>query len=113
MTIVVGIFDNPQDLDEAVVRLADKGFEDTVYDQYIVAQEVGVQRPTAQDRHGIVETFKKHLRDYRVSPEVIASYATSFFHEGKIVVVKTDGKRAPEAEDILRRCRASRVNRHG
>jgi hypothetical protein len=113
MTIIVGIFDSPQALDEAIVQLAEHGFDETVYDQSIVAQEMGVARPTAQDKHALVEAFKKHLNDYHVPPEVIASYVTSFFHEGKIVIVKTDGKRAPEAERIMRRCRASRVNQHG
>lgn len=113
MTIVVGIFDSPQALDEAIVQLADRGFDDTVYDQSIIAQEVGVTRPTAQDRHAIAEAFKKHLKDYHVPPDVIASYTTSFIHDGKIVIVKTDGKRASEAADVMRKCRASRVNRHG
>lgn len=113
MTIVVGIFDSPQALDEAIVQLADHGFDDIVYDQSIVAQEMGVARPTAEDRHAIVETFKDHLKDYHVPPEVISGYATSFFHDGKIVIVKTDGERASQVEDIMRRCRASRVNRHG
>lgn len=113
MTIVVGIFDSPQTLDEAVVQLAERGFDDTVYDQSIVAQEVGVSRPAAKDRYAIVEAFKKHLKDYRVPSEVIASYATSFFHDGKVVLVRTDGKHASEAENVMRRCRASRVDRHG
>ena len=113
MTIVVGIFDSPQALDEAVVQLNEHGFDETVYDQSIVAQEMGVARPTAQDKHAIIEAFKSHLKEYHVPSEVIASYATSFFHEGKIVIVKTDGKRAPEAERVMRRCNASRVNRHG
>lgn len=113
MTIVVGIFDSPQALDQAIVQLAEHGFDDTVYDQSIVAQEMGVSRPTAEDRHAIVEAFKDHLKEYHVPPEVIAGYATSFFHDGKIVIVKTDGKRASKAEAIMRECRASRVNRHG
>ncbi|MDQ2696997.1 MAG: hypothetical protein M3Z21_16795 [Pseudomonadota bacterium] len=113
MTIVVGIFDNPQNLDEAIVQLADKGFEDTVYDEFIVAQEMGVQRPAASDKHAIVEAFKRHLRDYNVPAEVIGNYATSFFHDGKVVLVKANGQNADEAVAILRRCKATRVDRHG
>ena len=39
MTTIVGIFDNTHDLDKAVGRLARAGFEDTVYDEAIVAGE--------------------------------------------------------------------------
>ncbi len=44
MTIVVGIFDNPKDLDETILKLAGQGFEDTVLDESIVAQEMGISR---------------------------------------------------------------------
>ena len=39
MTTIVGIFDNARDLDKAVERLTRAGFEDTVYDEAIVAEE--------------------------------------------------------------------------
>jgi len=39
MTTIIGIFDNARDLDKAVGRLARAGFEDTVYDEAIVAGE--------------------------------------------------------------------------
>ena len=41
MTTIVGIFDNARDLDKAVGRLARAGFEDSVYDEAIVAGEPG------------------------------------------------------------------------
>jgi hypothetical protein len=113
MTIVVGIFDNPRDLDEAIVKLADQGFEDTVFDESIVAQEVGVARLGAQHKHTLVAAFKKHLlKDYRVPDEALDSYAVAFIHEGKIVVVETDARRAPEAMEIMERGGATQMNRH-
>ena len=38
-SVIVGIFDNAQDLDQADERLAAAGFEGTVYDEAIVAEE--------------------------------------------------------------------------
>lgn len=38
-SVIVGIFDNDQDLDQADERLAAEGFEGTVYDEAIVAEE--------------------------------------------------------------------------
>jgi hypothetical protein len=37
-SVIVGIFDNAQDLERAGERLAAAGFEDTVYDEAIVAE---------------------------------------------------------------------------
>jgi fructose-1,6-bisphosphatase/inositol monophosphatase family enzyme len=45
MTTIVGIFDNARDLDKAVERLARAGFEETVYDEAIVAEEAGSMGP--------------------------------------------------------------------
>jgi hypothetical protein len=39
MTTVVAIFDNARDVDQAVTRLARAGFNDTVYDEGIIAGE--------------------------------------------------------------------------
>ena len=41
MTTIVGIFDNARDLDKAIGRLARAGFEDSVYEEAIVAGEPG------------------------------------------------------------------------
>ena len=54
-----------------------------------------------------------HLADYRLPDEVIEGYATTFYHKGKFVLVKTDPLRAEQVTQILRECRASQVNRHG
>ena len=125
MTTIVGIFDNARDLDEAVERLAESRFEDTVFDEAIVAEEAGnigaalgmgvltPHLPPKRDRHTIIQAFKAHLADYRLPDEVIEGYATTFYHKGKFVLVKTDPQRAEQGIQILRECRASQVNRHG
>jgi hypothetical protein len=46
-SIIVGIFDNVQDLKRAVERLAAAGFEDTLYDEAIVALDAGNVAPVA------------------------------------------------------------------
>jgi hypothetical protein len=45
MTTIVAIFDNALDMDRAVARLAAEGFDDTVFDEAIVAQEPGSVPP--------------------------------------------------------------------
>ena len=136
MTTIVGIFDNARDLDKAVERLARAGFEDTVYDEAIVAEEPsnagpmvfapgyapamvwGSAEPTLKPkpdrhaRHAIVEAFKAHLADYHLPNDVIAAYATTFFHNGEFVLVRTDSERAEQVMEILRECGATQVNRH-
>jgi hypothetical protein len=131
MTTIVGIFDNARDLDQAVERLAEAGIEDTVFDETIVAGEAGnvgpvsgpgsstpgiivkPELPSKPDRHAIIRAFKAHLADYHLSEDVIDGYATTFYHKGKFVLVRTDPQRAEQVIQILRGCRASRVNRHG
>ena len=44
-TVIVGIFDNAQDLDRADERLAAAGFEGTIYDEAVVADEPGNAGP--------------------------------------------------------------------
>jgi hypothetical protein len=39
MTTIVAIFDNARDVDQAVTRLGRAGFEDTVFDEGIIAGE--------------------------------------------------------------------------
>jgi hypothetical protein len=131
MTTIVGIFDNARDLDQAVERLAEAGIEDTVFDETIVAGEAGnvgpvfgpgsstpgiigkPELPSKPDRHAIIRAFKAHLADYHLPEDVIDGYATTFYHKGKFVLVRTDPQRAEQVIQILRGCRASRVNRHG
>ena len=43
---------------------------------------------------------------------MIEAYATTFFHNGEFVLVRTDNERAEQVMEILRECGATRVNRH-
>jgi hypothetical protein len=132
MTTIVGVLDSARDLDDAVERLAAAGFEDTVYDEAIVGGEPGnVGAPLASglgaapgivvepfvppkpDRQAIVRAFKAHLAEYALPENAIESYATTFYHNGKFVLVRTDVRRAEEVKQILWSCRASQVNQHG
>jgi hypothetical protein len=60
----------------------------------------------------IVQAFKSHLADYRLSDEVIEAYAMTFSHSGEFLLVKTGNKRAEAAIEILRNCSATRIGRH-
>jgi hypothetical protein len=128
MTTIVGIFDKSRDLDEAIERLAEAGIEDTVFDEAIVAGEAGnagsalgpgsaagiiVKSPPKPDRHAVIRAFKAHLADYHLPGDVIDGYATTFYHKGKFVLVRTDPQHAEQVIQILRSCGASQVNRHG
>ncbi len=44
MTIVAGTFENPQDLKGTIVNAAEQVFEDTVFNESIVPQNVGLAR---------------------------------------------------------------------
>ena len=133
MTTTVGIFDNARDLDKAIERLARAGFEDTVYDEGIVAGEAvnvgpavfapgyapavvwGDAQPASPpkpDHDTVVRAFRAHLADYHLPKEVIKAYATTFFHGGEFILVKTDAEHADQVMTILRDCGATRVNRH-
>jgi hypothetical protein len=129
VTTIVGIFDNARDLDRAVAGLARAGFEDTVYDEGIVAAEASNIGPVvfasgyappvawggAQGRlsqHAIGRAFKAHLANYHLPKEVIKAYAVMFYHNGEFLLVRSDAGRAEQAMRILRECGATRVNRH-
>lgn len=134
MTTIVGLFDNERDLDKAVDRLARAGFEDTVYDESIVAEEVGSigpiftpgsapvtvwggstkpAVPRKRDRQAVVHAFKAHLADYHLPSDVIDAYVTAFHGNVEFVLVRTDPQRAAQAIEILKGCGAMRVSRHG
>lgn len=128
MKTIVGIFDRAHDLDEAIESLAKAGFEDTVYDEAIVGEELGIfglsgmgaapgvvverYEPARPDRQTIIRAFTAHLADYGVPDNVIKNYATAFYHNGKFVLVRTEAKRAEQVKEILSSCRASQVNQH-
>jgi hypothetical protein len=131
-TTIVGIFDNARDLDRAVDRLNRAGFEDTVYDEAIVAEEMGkvgtifapgyapaeywgnTQRDLKPklNRHANARAFRAHLADYHLPKDVIAGYVTNFDHDGEFVLVKTRPESAKQALEIMKACGATRANRH-
>ncbi len=136
MTTIVGIFDDTSDVDKVLQRLADSGVDATVYDEALVTEEpgsvdpaiptlapgavpavvLGIDEPNLlnkRDKNGIVRAFKGHLADYDLSEEVIEAYVTTFLHDGKFVLVKTDAKQAEQVMGILKDSGASRVDRHG
>ena len=133
--IIVGIFDNALDMEQAVERLAAAGFDNTVYDEAIVKEEAGSVDPAVptlapssvpevvlgsdepnllpkRDKHTIVRAFKARLADYHLPDDVIEAYATTFYHDGKFVLVGTEPECAKHVMEILRECRATRVNQH-
>ena len=144
-SVTVGIFDNVQDLERAVERLAAAGFEDTLYDEAIVALDAGNVAPVGPfpmdhpvvapvgpapipvlapgvvateasgsvepDLPTIVRAFKSHLADYHLPDQVIEYYATTYYHEGKVVLVRTGPPRDEEVVRILLKCGALEANR--
>ncbi|MGA7901542.1 MAG: hypothetical protein WCC08_14775 [Terrimicrobiaceae bacterium] len=129
-TVIVGILDNSQDLERADKQLAAAGFEATVYDEAIAAEEpVGVSPvpvgpmlapgtvpredlDTAESDVPAMSAFKSHLAECQLPDEVIEAYATAFSHKGKFVVVRVEPECAKHVMEILEECSASRVNRH-
>jgi hypothetical protein len=131
-SVTVGIFDNVQDLEKAVEQLAAAGFEDALYGEAIVglgADNVAPVDPVPisdlapgavaaeasdsveSDLSTIVRAFKSYLADYMMPDQAIEDYAMAFYHEGKVVLVKTLLQRDEEVVRILRKCGASQVNR--
>jgi hypothetical protein len=132
MTTIIGIFDNARDLDKAVNNLARAGFEDTVYDESIVAEDAPKGEPIAfalghmpanfwgnaksalpskPDRSAVIRAFKAHLADYKLPDDVIEGYAITL-HHSEFVLVKTPANRADQVETIMRECGAIRTDRH-
>lgn len=130
---IVGIFDNARYLDKAIERLSRAGFEDTVFDEAILGEQainVGppvfasgsappvvwdsaeAALPSRPDRDTIVHAFKAHLAHCHLPHDVIEGYATTFSHDGELVLVRTDTERAEQAMEILRECGARQVDRY-
>lgn len=133
MTTIIGIFDNARDLDKAVDKLARAGFEDTVFDETIVAEEASQGEPLGfalgytpaavwgrperasrpkPDRNAVVRAFKAHLADYNLPENVIEGYAITL-HHSEFLLVKTEANRADQVMTILRDSGANRADRHG
>ena len=133
MTTIIGIFDNARDLDKAVNKLARAGFDETVYDESIVAEDVSKGEPIAfalghtpaafwdnarpvmpskPDRSAVIRAFKAHFADYNLPDDVIEGYASTL-HHSEFVLVKTDASRADHVQKIITECGAIRTDRHG
>ena len=132
MITIIGIFDNARDLDKAVNKLARAGFDETVYDESIVAEDAPKGDPIAfalghtpatfwdnakpvlpkRDHSAIVRSFKAHLADYNLPADVIEGYAITL-HHSEFVLVKTEASRADQAGTIMKECGAIRTDRHG
>jgi hypothetical protein len=133
MTTIIGIFDNARDLDKAVNKLARAGFDETVYDESIVAADASQGEPIAfalghtpatfwdnpkpvlpskTDHSAVVRAFKAHLADYNLPEDVIEGYAITL-HHSEFVLVKTNASRADQARAIMRESGAIRTDRHG
>ena len=59
----------------------------------------------------LIQAFKSYLVDYHVPDEVMDDYAMAYYHEGKVVLVKTHVQRDKEAVRILLKCGALQANR--
>jgi hypothetical protein len=133
MTTIIGIFDNARDLDKAVNKLARAGFEDTVFDEAIVAEDAGKGEPIAfnlghaaamswggaasnlrpkPNMNSVIRAFKAHLAEYKLPEHVIEGYAITL-HHSEFLLVKTDAVRADQVMTIMRDSGASRADRHG
>ncbi len=105
-TVIVGIFENTQDLERADKELAAAGFEGHVYDEAVVADQscdvspvsVGpVLAPGVAPTDNLVgveaglparQAFRSQLVDYRLPDEVIDAYVGAFSHQGRFIVVQ-------------------------
>ena len=134
-SVIVGIFDNAQDLEQADKQLAAAGFEATVYDESLVADEPDRVDPVSPvpvgpllapgavpvedvgsvefDMPAAVRAFKSHLADCHLPEDVIEAYAAAFSHKGNFILVRVEPECAKHVIEILRECRASRINQHG
>ena len=93
--------EEPGSLDPAVPTLAP---------QLVLGSDEPNLLPRA-GKHTIARAFKAHLADYHLPHEVIEAYATTFYHGGKFVLVKTDAERAEQVMKMLQECGATRVDR--
>jgi hypothetical protein len=129
-SVLVGIFDDSQDLDRADKQLAAAGFEAAVYDEAIGADETCDANPVAVGpvlAPGVVSTddsgpresalpgldaFKSYLADCHLPSEIIDAYATAFAHQGRFLVLRTEPECVKHIVGILRDCHVSRVDQH-
>jgi hypothetical protein len=136
MTTVVAIFDAAEQVDDAVNRLATAGLDVSVVDETSLSQEPGSIDPVGpavvpgaaaeiiagrdasnlipqRDKNALDRAFRARLdEEYGLADDVIDTYATTFAHSGRFVLVRASGKDADRAVEMLRAAGASRVNKH-
>ena len=129
-SVVVGIFDDSQQMEEADKRLAAAGFEGAVYGAAFRADESCEVNPVAvgtllapgfvppdgsEDREsGLsrIDAFRSRLAECHLRDEVIDAYATAYSNQGRFLVVRTEPECVKYVVAILQECRASRVDQH-
>jgi hypothetical protein len=129
-TILVGIFEDAQELDRAAQRLNTEGFETEVFDDSVLTERTTVDplpvgtvpavAPAPAEQTNTVEAdwstinraVKPLFADYKFPDEVLDSYATTLYRKGKLAVVRTEPELADQVIGIMRECGASRVDRH-
>ena len=129
-SLVVGVFDNSQDLEQADKELVVAGFEAAIYDQVAGSGELLNVNPvvvgpvlapgiaptedseTDDYRSADVEAFRSYLGDCHLQDEVIDAYVADYSHQSRFLVVRTEPECVKHVTGILRDCRASRVDRH-
>jgi hypothetical protein len=136
MTTIVGIFDAPEQVEQAAKRLAEADFDAIVLDETILEQEPGSIDPTApglvrgaagevvagsvegnllprRDRQAVMKAFRERLtQEYRLPDKVTDAYATTLAHSGRFVLVRAAAKDSERAMQLLRDSGASRVDKH-
>ncbi|HEU4679080.1 MAG TPA: hypothetical protein VFS35_06140 [Terrimicrobiaceae bacterium] len=129
-SVVVGVFDNSQDLEQADKELVVAGFEAAVYDQAVGSGELLNVNPvvvgpvlapgiastedseTDDYRRPDAEAFRSYLGDCRLQDEIVEAYLAAYSHRSRFLVVRTEPECVKHVMGILRDCRASRVDRH-
>jgi hypothetical protein len=129
-SVIVAVFDNSQDLEEADKRLTAEGFGGVVYDEAVGAEESCEVTPVAvgpmlapsvapTDSSGgresdlpAIDAFRSYLAECRLPEDVIEAYATAYAHRGRFLVVITEPECIKYVMTILQECRASRVDQH-
>ena len=74
----------------------------TGYDPPVVWGSAEIHSPPKPDLDAVVRAFKAHLAHYHLPKDVIKAYATTFYHNGEFLLVRSTPERAEQAMDILR-----------
>ena len=89
MTTIIGIFDNARDLDKAVNKLARAGFDETVYDESIVAEDASKGEPIAFALGHTPAAFWDNARPVMPSKRTAAPSSALLKHILPITIFRT------------------------